>query len=143
MTRQDLTAGSQHQHVPPVDVALGDIALAVTGEQLDSVVSDGFSNLNIPQFHDLRAGRTPAAHPDTPERGRAFAAAFPWEPPAPTTALPPPCPWEVTSTTQRHPAVQQEEGQACHHHRHIVMGRKTTQPASFQKLPGKDPFPAL
>lgn len=67
----------------------------------------------------------------------------PWESPAPTTALAPPCPWEVTSVTQCHPALQQEKGLACHHHRHIVTGMKTTQPVSSQKLPGKHPFPAL
>lgn len=50
-----------------------------------------------------------------------------WEPPAPITALPPPCPWEVTSVTQCHPALQQEKGLACHQHRHIVMGMKTAQ----------------
>lgn len=115
--------------MPPVDVALADVALAVPGEQLDSEVSESFSNLNIPQFHDSRVGGTLAAHPDTPMRGRAFAGAFPWEPPAPITALPPLCPWEVTSVTQCHPALQQEKGLACHHHRHIVMGMKTAQSA--------------
>lgn len=141
MTGQDLTAGAQHQLVPPVDVAPGDTALAVPGEQLDSVVSEGFSNLNIPQFHDCGVCRTPAAHPDTPPKsqGPAFPC-IPGSPLLPTTALPPPCPWEVTSVTRCRPALQQEKGLACHHRRHIVTGHEDNATCFIPKMTWETPF---
>lgn len=108
---------------------------------MDSVVSEGFSNLNIPQFRDCGVCRTPAAHPDTSPKsqGPAFPC-IPVSPLLPTTALPPPCPWEVTSVTQCCPALHQEKGLACHHRRHIVTGHEDDTTCFIPKMTWETPF---
>lgn len=108
---------------------------------MDSVVSEGFSNLNIPQFRDCGVCQTPAAHPDIPPKsqGPAFPC-IPASPLLPTTALPPPCPWEVTSVTRCRPALHQEKGLACHHRRHIVTGHEDNTTCFIPKMTWETPF---